>query len=340
MARIYPGAVWRPIKHNYTNRRRARTRAVICHVDGGNAKTLFDFFNAPGRNASSHFYVTRAGVVEQYVDADLIAWTSGDGNATTIGIETQGAGDGKWTPEQFAALAKLLVWVCAEYDIPAAQMPNSKPSSVGIGTHRLGVNGNFALTGVQRGRIQRGGGELWSSARGKICPGYDRQAQWPVLVSTVAALIADTKLPPAGWYHTARVTNGTQTVSGYAAASTQSKVKHRRQLGFNVYIAETVTSGKTAWGVTNYGTHYKMSKLKRGKAPTPAVPPAPGWFTVTGLKNSDRLNGRAAPTATAKILHRRKNGFHIYATERRGEWIKTRYGTWYHTGFLKKGKHK
>lgn len=261
----YPKAQKLPILRNYTKRKRSRTRGIVLHVDGGNAESLYSFFNTPGRNASSHFYVKANGFVEQYIDTDFIAYTSGDANNSTIGIETQGKGVGSWTTKQRKAIVELLAWLSTEHSVPVVPMHNSKTNSVGIATHRVGVNGNFPLTGVQRGRLQRGGGELWSSSRGKICPGYDRQKQWPGIVKAVERELLETKYQP-GYYHTVKPTNGYSTTLGYAKPSTQSKIKTRRKKNHNLYIVRFVVSGKTVWGVTKYGTYYKMSKLAPGKA--------------------------------------------------------------------------
>ena len=249
MTRKYPGAKWRPITNNYTNRTRTRTRAVVLHVAASNSDSLQDFFNRPNTNASSHFYVTKSGEVQQYVDADLIAWTSGDGNSTTVGIETEGLGTGTWTKAQYKSIVNLVAWLCKIYDIPAKEMKNSRSTSVGIGTHRLGVNGNFPLVGVQRGRIQRGGGELWSSTTGKACPGNDRQKQWPNLVKDVAKALTPV-LPKPGNYVVSSATNGTNPprLLGYSQPSTQAKVKTRRKVGQKLWIAKFITSGETIWG--------------------------------------------------------------------------------------------
>jgi hypothetical protein len=57
--------------------------------------------------------------------------------------------------------------------------PDSKPESRGIAFHRQGCDGNF--TGyAYGGRVA--GGELWSSAYGKVCPGDRRITQ---LINTI-----------------------------------------------------------------------------------------------------------------------------------------------------------
>lgn len=174
MSSWYPNAVHKPISRNFGGRR-SRTRAVILHVDAGGAASLQGWFNNAASGASSHFHVRYDGVVEQYVDADLTAWTQRAGNSSCIGIETQGKGDGAWTAAQLSSLASLVRWLCDRYGIPKRSMGNSLPSSSGIGYHRMGID---------PWRVS--GGEVWGP-RGKVCPGNLRVDQFPGLVASVAA---------------------------------------------------------------------------------------------------------------------------------------------------------
>lgn len=173
MGTFYPGAVQRIISRNHGGRR-ARTECIIWHVDAGGANTLFGWFNNAKSSASSHFYVKYDGTVEQYLDADVIAWTQREGNTRAVGIETQGLGTGTWTPAQAAALVNLTRWLCERYGLPKASMGNSRKGSRGIGIHRFGID---------PWRVS--GGEVWGG-RGKACPGNDRVAQFPALVAQVA----------------------------------------------------------------------------------------------------------------------------------------------------------
>lgn len=71
-------------------------------------------------------------------------------------------------------------------------------------------------------------------------------------------------------------------------------------------------------------------------------PKDPGWYTVSGLKGDQRLMGRSGPSRRHKVKHRRKNGFEIYAVKLvKGDgitWAVTRYGTYYSTAYLTKGR--
>lgn len=186
MARM-PGTTWKPIAHNYTKRKTAKRR-VILHVAESESTSIHGWFNNPTARASSHFYVARDGKIEQYVDTDYIAWTSGEGNTDSIGVETQGRSAGPWTPEQCAALARIIAWAHKTHGVPLRLMASSKPTEQGVGWHRLGVDGHFpALPSMLAGRGQRGGGEKWSSARGKSCPGDDRIPQIPGILAQAQA---------------------------------------------------------------------------------------------------------------------------------------------------------
>lgn len=192
-----PGAVWRPIPANVGPRRTIKVNACIFHVDAGNATTLFGWFSNPSANASSHFYVTKAGKIEQYMDTDYVAWTSRDGSRRSIGVETQGRDGEPWTAAQVEGCAKIAAWVHRTYGVPLRLMENSRSTTAGLGWHRLGIDGQFpALPSILAGRQQRGGGELWSGSRGKSCPGSDRIRQMPEVLKRAKALAGQGSTPP------------------------------------------------------------------------------------------------------------------------------------------------
>lgn len=181
----YPGAIWRPISRNYGGRR-SSTRGVILHVAVSESSSLRGWFNDPRSGASSHLYVRRDGTLEQYVDMRYTAWTSGSGSATTIGVETQGMGSGKWTPQQVEALAQIVAWAHREFGVPLRVMTSSKASERGVGYHALGV----PATSTQKTRgISKTGGQLWSKAVGKTCPGPERIRQIPDIIARAQALV-------------------------------------------------------------------------------------------------------------------------------------------------------
>ena len=195
MSRTYwmPGAVQKPLTRNYTNSRRKTTNAVILHVAVSESASLHGWFNNPQARASSHFYVRRNGVVEQYIPINQISWAGVQSDQRAISIETQGMGHGEWTAEQIAAMQRIIRFCQSKYpSIPSRVMRSSKTSETGIGWHKLGVP---ATQAQKLRRVSQTGGELWSGAVGKICPGPDRIKQIPALVAGLAGTPTPTPTP-------------------------------------------------------------------------------------------------------------------------------------------------
>lgn len=277
----YPHAVQKRISRNHGGKRKS-TRAVVFHVDAGGASSLFGWFNNPKSSASSHFYVRYDGVVEQYLDTDLIAWTQRDGNATCIGIETQGKGEGSWTPAQLASLVALTRWLCDLYGIGKVDMVTSRASARGIGMHRYGID-----------PWRASGGQVWGG-RGKVCPGDDRVRQFPSVVSGVAGggLVDNPVVPPpsgggeseaqriarlnAGfsrehirWVQTELAKRGLykDSVDGVRGPNTQKAIK-----------AFQAASGLVADGYPGPATTAKL----KGSTPPPAPKPPSGRIAEDG----------------------------------------------------------
>jgi hypothetical protein len=168
---IYPGASVRLIDIGYLSGLRMATyNRVNLHVAAGYG-SLAGFFNQP-RRASSHFWVAKSGLVEQYVDTSLRAEADLHGNDATVSIETESKGE-PWTEAQVVAIINLVGWICDTHHIPKQLAQNSQvgPTSKGISWHRLGIDGNFPpLPSRYAGRLQRGGGMQYSLSRGKTCP--------------------------------------------------------------------------------------------------------------------------------------------------------------------------
>lgn len=171
MARM-PGTIWKPIPKSRTARRKGR--GICLHVAVSEAASLHGFFSAS--TSDSHFYVRRDGTIEQYVDTDLVAYANAAGNSSLISVETQGgvtnANSEPWTAQQIDALARLCRWAADTDGFPLEAMLDSRPASRGVGYHRLGCK-PWVVSG----------GELWSSAAGKICPGAGKIAQIPQIIT-------------------------------------------------------------------------------------------------------------------------------------------------------------
>lgn len=162
----------------------ARHDGVCNHIAVSDGLSLFNYFNQPG-NATSHFYVRKSGPqgsgagmadFEQYVDTRYRAPANFEGNHRLVSIETQGGVGSDLNNGWTVAQVNRLAWIAAEcnrlHGIPLQAMPNSLPTTRGIGYHRLGVD-----------PYRVSAGELWSSSYGKVCPGSARIAQQPQIIT-------------------------------------------------------------------------------------------------------------------------------------------------------------
>jgi hypothetical protein len=170
---LYPGAVFKPTQFGGRTPRNRQERGVL-HVAVSRARAL-----APWNENTWHFYVAADGYCEQYVDTAFRAWADVTANDDAIAIETAG-GVGtsdqvnaeRWTGPQAARLADLMRWAQATDGVPFTLLPDSLPGRTGWGPHRLGID---------PWRVS--GGEVWSSSRGKLCPGDAKVAQIPELLT-------------------------------------------------------------------------------------------------------------------------------------------------------------
>ena len=144
-----------------------RPRVVIMHSAAGRG-SLYNFF-LRSSNLESHFWVSEAGVVEQYIDTNVRADANNKANGFAISIETESTRSATepWNPVQFAAIVKLVRWCCDTHGIPAVICP--RWDGAGIGWH-----------------IQFGAPGPWTPVS-KSCPGPARIRQMPYLVAQVAA---------------------------------------------------------------------------------------------------------------------------------------------------------
>jgi hypothetical protein len=183
---IMPGVAWRPIPVSSSRPRRTKGRGVCLHVAVSEAASLFPYFSTA--NVDSHFYVAKSGTIEQYVDTDLVAYAQLVGNATLISVETQGGvtnpDSEPWTAPQVDALARICRWAHDIEGVPLQVMPDSRPTSRGLGSHRLGID---------PWRVS--GGELWSTANGKLCPGAAKVAQIPQIRTRADQIVGGDDMP-------------------------------------------------------------------------------------------------------------------------------------------------
>lgn len=198
-----PGAVWDPLAANFADQPRMRAHDLVCiHTMVGSLEgtdSLFRHTNGAGyAGTESHYGTGFDGRIEQWQDNRFIAEANYLGSWHIVSIENADYGTGfpKWdirdgsqvpafTGAQVEANARILAWECspaAHVDcpptwtchregIPLALVPDSKPGRRGVAYHRQGVPGFMVA-----------GGEQWSTARGKVCPGDRRIAQIPQII--------------------------------------------------------------------------------------------------------------------------------------------------------------
>lgn len=151
----------------------------------------------------SHFGVGGDGLVYQWQDTDHQADANLEGNHRVVSVETadhgapfpawSGSDVPAWTTEQVEAIAALLAWLCRRYTIPCELIPDTRPGRRGIGYHRQGVD---------PWRVD--GGERWSTAYGKVCPGDRRVAQIEtVVIPRTREIMEDATMPTVEeiWAH-------------------------------------------------------------------------------------------------------------------------------------------
>jgi N-acetylmuramoyl-L-alanine amidase len=81
-------ANWRPISVNMGGNITSNLGLVLHHQAGNGS--LFNFFNSSSAQVSAHFWVSKTGTIEQYVDTSRVAWHGRSLNSRYIGVETEG----------------------------------------------------------------------------------------------------------------------------------------------------------------------------------------------------------------------------------------------------------
>lgn len=185
---IYPKAKKKLIP-KWNKVRIARWRRMNLHVAVSEASSLYGMFSR-SNSACSHFYVSKDGTVEQYIDTKFRSASDYHGNDSTISVETQGGVHNPekepWTDAQFNALVALWIWARDTHDIKNQVAINTQTNdnSSGLSWHRLGVEGNFSGRKGILSTSYKAGGIKYSLARGKICPGDAKILQIPEIFKT------------------------------------------------------------------------------------------------------------------------------------------------------------
>ena len=152
---VCPFATWKPVGNH--GGPMSANLGLVLHVQEGN-NGLAGWFNNPASDASSTWWVSKAGALEQYVDADVCAWAQGDGNSTYDSVETEGYHDEPLTAAQESTLARLYSWGATTYGWANALA--EAPGQHGFGWHGMGGSDWGGHTGCP--------GDLRDARRGPI----------------------------------------------------------------------------------------------------------------------------------------------------------------------------
>ncbi|MGY1763881.1 N-acetylmuramoyl-L-alanine amidase [Geodermatophilus sp. SYSU D00779] len=202
MARM-PGALWKPLPRPSTSRM-ARYDLVVIHTMVGSLAGTDAYFRRLTNGVNSHFGTGGGGEIYQWVDTTVRSGANAAGNHRSVTIENADMGPGfapwntndgaavpAFTHHQVEAIARICAWAHREHGVPLVAAPNSLPGSRGIAFHRQGID---------PWRVP--GGEVWSSARGKVCPGNRRVAQIPQIIARARQVAGLDDNPEEDWMST------------------------------------------------------------------------------------------------------------------------------------------
>lgn len=196
----YPGAEWDPLGGQTEPKMKAHD--ILCfHTMVGSLAGTSSMFHANGYGGTESTWgmgESKKQGMKQWQDAMYQADANYEGNPRVSSVETADYGGvfGKWntndaskvpawTAEQLDMAVDLVVWwckpsthkncpstwACHKSGVPCVLIPDTKPNRRGIGYHRQGCKPNVVT-----------GGEVWSTAYGKICPGSKREAQLKTII--------------------------------------------------------------------------------------------------------------------------------------------------------------
>lgn len=116
---------------------RINPTTLIFHEAVSSADSLRDYWNSPGVELESHFYISSTGTIYQYMDTNVRADANVDANGFAISVETWDNSNRDpllgWNSAMLAAAKRLAAWVCDVHDVKAA--PATTWNGGGIGGH-------------------------------------------------------------------------------------------------------------------------------------------------------------------------------------------------------------
>jgi N-acetylmuramoyl-L-alanine amidase len=152
---------------------------------------------------AAHFSTDTDGHIYQSRDTAYRSAANADGNPRIIAVENadmpppwdtrDGHAVPGFTPAQIEAIAQVYAWCHTTHGVPLQLCPDSRPGSRGLAYHRQGIDGNFAGYAYP-GRLA--GGEVWTKARGKVCPGDRRIAALQQILDRAIAITGGIPAPP------------------------------------------------------------------------------------------------------------------------------------------------
>lgn len=115
----------------------------IFHIAVSEAASLHDYFAERSGGIESTGYIRRDGTIEQYRPLNVECDANGDGNSWLAdgkrygfnSWETQGMGDGQWTPQQITSIKRIILWKHQNHGVPLRVCPAW--NAAGTGYHRL-----------------------------------------------------------------------------------------------------------------------------------------------------------------------------------------------------------
>jgi N-acetylmuramoyl-L-alanine amidase len=159
---LMPGATYLPVQNH--GGAIGTIYGVVIHVQEGN-NGLQGWFNNPASGVSAHFWVSKTGVLQQYVDTSLTAWAQGAGNANYLSVETEGFTTEPLPTAQISGFARIMVWAQETYGVPLSI--TDTPGDRGLITHGAG-------------------GVAWGNHPG--CPGSIRAGQRSAIIQAAQPL--------------------------------------------------------------------------------------------------------------------------------------------------------
>lgn len=193
---------------------------LVLHVQEGNGG-LSGWFNNPASGASSTWWVSKTGALEQYVDADICAWAQGSGNSTYNSVETEGFHTEPLTAAQESTLAALYAWGATTYGWPLVLAET--PGARGFGWHGMG-------------------GSAWGGHTG--CPGDLRKSRRGPILAQIGTPTPPPEPPPVeedDMPGPVAINNGNNQESFYVAAN--GRLMHSYQTPGQPWVTESLSSG-------------------------------------------------------------------------------------------------